>query len=173
MANQRYDYKRLVDIYLATKIDDMHPESECDGDNDKYDEALQAYYRQLLAALEKLFNIRFTEFSSDLSSMPSRLFQRHFIHTVESYCQIRSPGSSYLDASLLYSRLEQQGEAGQQAITIGDQIYTLSRENSRLHRELLYHLLVCIYGPIEQVVTSEELREVGFDDTTKPVLSQY
>ena len=41
------------------------------------------------------------------------------------------------------------------------------------HREMLYALFTAIFGERSQVVTSEELQLVGFDDSKEPDMRDY
>lgn len=165
---QQYDYKRLIDIYLETLVDDMYLYSSYQSDADEYNDALRAYYRELLAALEKLFEINFSNLST--SHTPFAIL---FRKTVASYCKISSPWSDFLDATLIIRRLEQQGDAGEQVLHTSDRITKLNEHNGRHHREMLYQLFLCLYGDNKKVVTSTDLRNAGFDDTRKPDYSQY
>lgn len=153
-----YDYKVLVEVYVRTQRKDyVHPD-------------FAAYYQSLCAALEKQFEIRFSaQYFSDSKAVLWMLFES----TVGSLLQITTPWDGFLEASLIVSTLEKSGEAGKRIDHASQTILQATRESRQAHLEMLHELFTLMFGKTDVVVTSEQLAQVGFDDTQEPDITDY
>jgi hypothetical protein len=149
----------LIEVYTYTKRKDfVHPD-------------FGAYYSGLLHALERLLGIRLSH--EGLSSTTQRVFWMHFEATVRSLLRITTPWDGYIEDSLLNRKLDESGETGKEVYRAGAVIHEATKASEVAHREILYALFVAIFGECRRVVTSEELREAGFDDSKEPDISNY
>lgn len=153
-----YDYRALIEAYVNTKRRDyVHPDFE-------------AYYSGLLAALEPLFEIRL---KSDDFSLTQRVLWRLFENTIGSMLQITTPWSNYLEEGLVVVKVRESGEPGRIVERASAAISEAARASLIAHREMLQALFVAIFGPCDRVVSSEELRQAGFDDSREPNMMDY
>jgi hypothetical protein len=153
-----YDYRVLIEAYIYTQRKDF---VHSDFTN---------YYASLLKALQTRFGIRL---SRDGLSFDQRVLWSLFANTVGSLLKITSPWSGYLEAGLLHKKLEESGEPGTVVYRASKVIGEANTASDAAHREILYALFHAIFGQCQLVVTSEELREVGFDDSKEPDISNY
>lgn len=153
-----YDYKVLVEAYVRTQRKDyVHPD-------------FAAYYQSLCAALEKQFDLRFSnEYFPDLRVAVWMLFES----TVGSLLRITTPWDGFLEASAIVSTLEKSGEAGKRIDQASQTIMQATRESRQAHLEMLHELFVLMFGKTDVVVTSEQLAQVGFDDSREPDITDY
>jgi hypothetical protein len=156
MPNQTYTYKSLIHTYINTHRQDFPHED------------FTNYYVGLLAALENAFGISFNG-----NKTPKPVLWMLFRSTVTSYLQIRHPWSTFLEAGLLHIRLENAGDAGEHIKAYSRKLAKLADESRQLHMTMLDELFEMIYGKIDTVVTSEELRQAGFDDNAEPKIEDY
>lgn len=153
-----YDYRAFIDAYVySQRRDYVHPD-------------FGKYYTSLLHALEKQFGIRLAH--DPLSGRKLALWSL-FHNTVSSLLQIRTPWSDYLEAGLIVSTLESSGEAGRTVMEQSARIDQSVAQSESAHRGMLHALFVAIFGPVDRVVTSEDLRRDGFDDSKEPDLADY
>lgn len=129
-----------------------------------------AYYKGLLQALERCFGITLTTLPDDFNQ---RLFWMQLNSARRSYLAASTPLSDMLESSLLISRLEQRGERGQLVLMLYDEMYDTCKKLKQQHLEVMDLLLKCAYGDLKQVFTSQELLDVGFDDSTHPNPEDY
>jgi hypothetical protein len=101
-----------------------------------------------------------------LASFDHRLFFMLFNSTVRSCVSLRTPGSSFLEASLLVRKLEQTGETGlriDQALT---RINELTEQSWQTHMDILEDVMgLLLGGRADMTFTSADLAAVGVDDT--------
>lgn len=129
-----------------------------------------SYYQGLLQALEQRFGIVLTTLPD---SFNQRLFWMQLNSARRSYLAASTPLSGMLESSLLISRLEQQGERGQGVLKLYGEMYDSCKKLKQQHIETMDLLLQCAYGDLDQVFTSQDLLDVGFDDSTHPNPEDY
>ncbi|MEO8610220.1 MAG: hypothetical protein ABI690_20160 [Chloroflexota bacterium] len=151
MASKQYDFKTLVQTYIETKR--------------KYHlhEDFKNYYARLLKHLEAIFKV---EISPDKSR--DKALWMLFDATIRSYLQITHPWNYFLEDTLINARLEQQGERGEQIFALSNRLGELNDESKELHLQMLYDLFEIMFGKVDKVLTSKELKTGGFDDSTEP-----
>lgn len=153
-----YDYRVLIEAYIYThRKDFVHSD-------------FTSYYASLLEALQARFGIRL---SSDALSFDQRVLWSLFDNTVGSLLQITSPWAGYLEAGLLHKKLEASGEPGRVVDRASAVIGEANMASEAAHREILYALFQAVFGECQRFVTSEELREAGFDDSKEPDIVNY
>jgi hypothetical protein len=128
------------------------------------------YYTALLSKLEEAFDIHLSHENLDFDQ--KSLFML-FVSTVHSYQRITTPWSGYLEAGLLIRHLEEAGEPGRRVFAASDAIRDIMKANQAAHFEMLYALFEGIYGFVDRVVDSEQLQEMGFDDSKEPQMHDY
>ena len=74
---------------------------------------------------------------------------------------------------MLHTKLEESGELGRLVARAGAVIGEANTASEAAHREILYALFQAIFGECQRIVTSEELREAGFDDSREPDIVSY
>lgn len=153
-----YDYRVLIEAYIYSQRKDfVHSD-------------FATYYASLLEALQARFGIRLSREGLPLGrSVLWGLFK----NTVDSLLQITNPWAGYLEAGLLVNKLEESGEAGKTVVRASRVIGEANVASEAAHREMLYALFQAIFGECDRVVTSEELREAGFDDSREPKIDDY
>ncbi len=153
-----YDYRGLIEAYVYTQRSDfVHPD-------------FGRYYAGLLTSLERLFGIRLAQ---DELSFHQKALWSLFEDTVRSLLQITTPWDGYLEAGLLHKRLEASGEPGQVVYRASAAIANAAKASKAAHREMLSALFIAIFGECARVVTSEELRASGFDDSRELDIGDY
>jgi len=156
--NRPYDFRVLIEVYIYThRKDFIHPD-------------FMTYYSSLLEALQRPFGIRL---SHDGLNSDQRILWSLFQNTVFSLLQITNPWAGYLEAGLLLKKLEESGEPGKIVERASAVIGEANEASAAAHREILYALFRAIFGECRRVVTSEELRESGFDDSKEPDIASY
>ena len=162
-----YDVKALIETYILTVSSERRAHL---GD---YEKDCHKYYSALLAKLEELFGIRLSDwFSVSPSNRRACRIYPFFRTTVESLLAITTPLSGWDEAGFL-TEIDESGEPGQEvhrAMTTIDELCSASRTT---HYHMLYALFECMYGKIKTVVSSEQLRRAGFDDSKVPVAGPY
>lgn len=152
----RYDYRQLVLTYIQTmRNDHIHAD-------------FKNYYARLLTLLEQVFEV---DFSSPPSSQ--RALWMLFQATVSSYLSLRTPWSNFLEAGLIVKRIEQLGSQGEKIFQLSTQIEELEQSSREAHLQLIYELFERIYGKRDLVVTSQDLKARGFDDSKEPQITDY
>lgn len=129
-----------------------------------------SYDQSLLQALERCFDIVLTTMPTDSSQL---LFRMQLHSARRSYLAASTPLSGMLESSLLISRLEQRGEHGQRVLKLYDEMYDTCKKLKQQHMEVMDLLLKCAYGDLAQSFTSQDLLDVGFDDSTHPNPEDY
>jgi hypothetical protein len=153
-----YDYRVLIEAYIySQRRDFVHSD-------------FTTYYASLLEALQTRFGIRL---SREGLSFDQGVLWILFQSTVTSLLQITSPWDGYLEAGLLHKKLAESGEPGRVVDRAGAVIGEANKASEAAHRDILYALFHAIFGGCQRVVTSEELREAGFDDSKEPDIVNY
>jgi hypothetical protein len=157
--DKRYDRSALIQAYItANEPYQLH-------DNFK------RFYTERLAALEHAFGL-------SLSSDGVRNAEYHalwmlFHATVESYLSIRTPRSNFLDDSLINEKLAELGARADSIGTYEALIIQATETSYAAHLGMLDELFKLLWGEIDTVVTSEQLRQLGFDDAQQPNREDY
>ncbi len=153
-----YDFRVLIEAYVYTHRQDfVHPD-------------FGAYYAGLLASLERLFGLRLAR---DELTFRQRVLWSLFDSTVRSLLQVSTPWEGYLETGLLFRTLEESGETGVLVERATTAIAEAAKASRTAHREMLQALFVGIFGECRLVVTSEEMRQAGFDDSREPDITNY
>jgi hypothetical protein len=151
-----YDYRALIEAYIYTQRKDfVHSD-------------FTKYYASLLEALQKCFGIRL---SREGLSFNQVVLWGLFQSSVWSLLQITSPWAGYLEAGLLYRKLEESGEPGRVVDKASRVIGEANKASEVAHREILDALFQAIFGECQRVVTSEDLREAGLTIQKSPTSS--
>jgi hypothetical protein len=153
-----YDFRVLIEAYIYTQRKDF---VHSDFTN---------YYVSLLVALQTHFDIRL---SREGLSFDQKVLWMLFESTVRSLLHITNQWAEFLDESLLHTKLEQSGLPGRIVNSAGAAIYEANKASEAAHREILCALFQAIFGECPRVLTSEELREAGFDDSQEPDIVNY
>lgn len=153
-----YDVRVLIEAYIyAQRKEFVHAD-------------FNAYYSALLGALQAAFGVRLSE---DGFTTSQRVLWMLFRSTVASLLRVTSPWENYLEASLLVHKLDESGEPGKAVRRASTTIDEANATSRAAHREILYALFPIIFGACDRVVTSEDLRRAGFDDTREPDITNY
>lgn len=153
-----YDSRVLIEVYIYSQRKDfVHSD-------------FTTYYTALLEALQELFGIRL---SREGLSFDQRVLWSLFQNTVGSLLRITNPWAGYLETGLLHKKLEESGEPGRTVDRASRVISEANQASEGAHREILYALFRAIFDECDRVVTSEELREAGFDDSREPDIANY
>lgn len=153
-----YDSRVLIEAYIYTRRKDFVHQ---DFNN---------YYCSLLEALQPLFGV---DLSGESLSFDQRILWGLFNSTVDSLLQITSPWSGYLEAGLLHRTLREHEEIDLRVREASSSIYEANQKSAEAHREMLTALFFAIFGDRPQVITSDDLRAAGFDDSKEPDITNY
>ncbi|WP_165071378.1 hypothetical protein [Paludisphaera rhizosphaerae] len=155
-----YDYRVLIEACLYSQRKDF---VHSDFTN---------YYTSLLEAVQRHFGIRLS--SEGLSfNQRQRVLWGLFQNTIGSLLQVTNPWAGYLEAGLLHKKLDESGEVGPIVYEASRMIVEANQASEAAHREILYALFRAMFGECDRIVTSEELREAGFDDSKEPDIADY
>jgi len=153
MHVQTYDLARLVSAYVnAQRYQNAAPE-------------LRNYWSRLSLTLQLLLNVgidqpfteRLLHMEEDENALVGILAL--FRNTVSSLLSISTPFAGFVEAPpVVYKRYREDGP----------KFHAKAREYRKMHENYLVVLLQSIYGDVSTVVTSEDLREAGFDDSQIP-----
>lgn len=156
--NRPYDYRVLIEAFIYSQRKDF---VHSDFTN---------YYTSLLQALQRLFGIRL---SREGLSFNQRVLWGFFQNTIESLLQVTNPWAGYLEAGLLHKKLDESGEVGPIVYEASRKIVEANQASEAAHREMLYALFRAMFGACDRIVTSEDLREAGVDDSKEPDIMDY
>ena len=155
MSDKVYDYKALIEAYINANYKNyVH--------QDFYD-----YYKELFEKLTEVFGITLHHTDSQLRGGDSAQKANAlmlFNATARRYVTIGTPWDGFLEGS---HRLDEIYEK------YGLRLLEMAKESEEIYLALLDDLFHIIYGQVETVVTSEMLRNNGFDDSQKPKMSDY
>lgn len=167
-----YDRSDLVRAYLAVHASPGSRVGGYEQERDEYNEAVRAYHRGLLAALQAQFEVELDIMRA--VGTDAKVLLMLFRSTADSYLAARTPWSRYLEAGLLINRLEAAGEAGERVPAASRWIEELHTESQAQHLEILDALVGRLLGDrAELVVSSETLLAAGFDPASHPRSSDY
>jgi hypothetical protein len=96
-----------------------------------------------------------------------------FSSTVGSLLQITGPWDRFQESSLISKKLEESGEPGRVVDLASAVIWEANKASQAAHREILYALFLAIFGECKRIVTSADLRAIGFDDSKEPDIVNY
>jgi hypothetical protein len=159
MNNRQYTYKELIEAYINAERDDYIHED------------FKNYYVGLFKKLTELFGIRFR--MEELGNFPDDEFWPGvskgaalmvFQSTVRSYLSITTPFAGFIEFGL---------GVGDLYDAYGRKLEEMAEENRKAHLNLLDALFKMMSGAVDRVVTSQELREAGFDDSKEPKKADY
>jgi hypothetical protein len=157
--SKTYDYKMLIEVYIKTQ------------QKNHIHEDFKNYYDQLLAKLEEIFEISFAK--PKLTESYQSGIRFHFLPTIGAYLSLRTPRTGYLEDGLVTTSLQRAGEIGQRIIAAEDKASTTINEAKAQLLEMLYIMFEAIWGKNDLVITSEQLKERGFDDSKEPQRLDY
>ena len=159
MCTKQYDRTAFIRAYIdASQLDYLH-------------EDFRTYYKGLLDALQRAFDITFS--LNGVRNREAAALWVLFHATVRSYQNIQTPRSGFIEDTLLNSTLDRLGERGEPIVALEETIRTTATSNKETHWRLLDELFLLLWGPVDTVVTSKDLLEIGFDDTKEPKKSDY
>jgi hypothetical protein len=150
-----YDYRVLIEAYINAQRPDLN---------------FTNYYASLLDVLQSQFNVQLSE---ENLSFNQRVLWMLFRSTVRSLLQITNPWAGYLEDTLLTLKLMESGQPGEVVDNARAEICEANVTSEAAHREILYALFRAIFGESQRIVTSDELRAVGFDDSREPDIHDY
>jgi hypothetical protein len=151
--DQEYDYKSLIEAYIAAKRKGFLHED------------FKVFYTTRLAKLEEAFGLRFDD--------ANKALWMFFDATVRSYYGVYHPSEGFLDDSLINVTLMKQGELGEAAFESSRRVLDIVEQHRQVVLEMLSDIFVCMFGKVDKVITSADLRELGFDDSTEPRREDY
>jgi hypothetical protein len=155
----QYDQTALIHAYIqANQAHYLH-------------EDFKTYSVGLLNALQHAFGITIT--FDGVLDQEARALWMLFHATTQSLLSIRSPRSNFLDDSLINMRLERLGERGKRITNIEATIHHANTLSKTAHLQLLDALFSLLWGSTDTIVTSDDLRQLGFDDTKEPQFRDY
>ncbi|MFD4674152.1 hypothetical protein ACFWNN_30845 [Lentzea sp. NPDC058450] len=137
---------------LAQAVLDAHPDSKR-GLNMFYgafSDDMKAFQVRLAEGLQKAFGVNLTKLDAFTVMIRS---------TVDSNAAITGPGSGFGEFSLIAKKVE-----GSRVIERMQKIGELNTRSREIHLDMVDELLGLMEPPVE-VVTSEDLRAIGVDDT--------
>jgi hypothetical protein len=156
--DKRYDRAALIQDYIATKEPPGH-------------EDFTRFTAARLAALEQAFDLRLSR--DGVTNQDNRDLWMLFTATVRSYLSLRTPGSDFLDGSLLMRRLNDLGEHARPLMAAWETINTATTTSEQAHLVMLDELFILLWGDVTTLVTSDQLKARGFDDAQEPDWLDY
>ncbi len=153
MGKHLYDFKAFVIAYV-----DAHRPNYVHKD-------FETFYKARLSKLEDAFNIRFSE-----NRLP--MFMVLFDVTVKCYWNTSTPGEFFLEGSALLSMLEAK-ESGKQLLATWDEVLECANQSQETYLQMLFDLFVFMFGEVSTVITSDDLKALGFDDSAEPKIWDY
>jgi hypothetical protein len=93
---------------------------------------------------------------------------RYYFDTGERAPQFDWRRGGPVETGLIHEKLEESGEIGRIVDSASRVIGEANQASEAAHREILHALFRAVFGECDRVVTSEELREAGFDDSKEP-----
>ena len=162
-----YDFKALIETYVVARS--LERRTHLGG----FEKDCRTYYLTLLARLEELFDIRLSESVTPSPEMSRRNSIHPFFNTtIDSLQAIRTPLTGWDEAGFL-TDIQECGEVGQEVRRTLRRIEDLCHASHNAHHQMLHALFECMYGKVETVVSSEQLRQAGFDDSKYPDYRDY
>jgi hypothetical protein len=166
-AGRVYDYKALIGVYISARA------SERRAGIDPFERECHKHYSALLAKLEGLFGVVLSEwFAVPEGNRRACSIYPFFRTAVDSLLAITTPLDGWDEAGVLKD-IDECGDVGREARRALEATRRLSAASRGTHYRLLYALFECMYGRVTTVVSSEQLRRAGFDDSKGPVPDPY
>ena len=150
---KRYDRAALIQAYIATTEPYGH-------------EDIKRFNAERLAALEQAFDVRLN--FEAVKNSPNRALWMLFHATAKSYLSVRTPRSYFLDDTVVNVALDRLGDQAASMHTYEAAIGRAAETSREAHLGMLDELFRLLWGEIDTVVTSERLRQLGFDDSQEP-----
>jgi hypothetical protein len=158
IMDKRYDRAALIQAYIATK--------EPYGHDD-----FKRFYAERLAALERAFGLSLSH--DGARNREYAALWMLFRATADSYLSIRTPRSNFMDDSLINVKMESLGTRADSINTYEALIIRATETSREAHLHMLDELFKVLWGEIDTVVTSKQLRKLGFDDSQEPNWLDY
>jgi hypothetical protein len=160
VANKVYDYKAFIAVLINTRgYENYHADWKA-----YYVE----YYVRLFNILKEFFNARFDfkDFFFESQDFEDKRITAItvFYETIGEYLDCFRSKTDVLAAPKGYSELRG---------TYRPNIDRLRTDLEKAYIDCLYQLFEFMYGKVELVVTSEMLKEKGFDDSIEPNRMDY
>jgi hypothetical protein len=159
IMDKRYDRAALIQAY----IDTQRPKYVHDD--------FKRFYTERLAALERAFDVRLNFEAA--KNIENRALWTLFHATAKSYLSVRTPRSYFLEDTIVNSALDRLGDQARSMHTYEALIGRATETSREAHLHMLDELFTLLWGEIETVVTSERLRQLGFDDSLEPNWLDY
>lgn len=122
-----------------------------------------------MKTLEREFQVKL---DSENLSFDGKVYWMLFINTASSLVNLESGGDGFLEAGLLYKKLE-QSDLGKKVLDHMKDVGYTQAHLAWTYRQMLYKLFALIFGEKKQSISSRQLKERGFDDTKEPDFSNY
>lgn len=137
---------------LAQAVLDAHPDSHrgLDMFRGRFSIDMKAFQVRLRDGLQKAFGLH------QMARTPLNMMLKS---TVDSNAAITSPGSGFGEFSLIARKLE-----GSRVLDRMQEVVELNDWSRQIHLDIAEELLG-LMGATDEVVTSEDLRAIGVDDT--------
>jgi hypothetical protein len=156
--DKRYDRAALIQAYIATKKPYGH-------------EDFKRFYTERLDALERAFGLSLAY--DGVHNREYAALWMLFRATADSYLSIRTPRSNFMDDSLINVKMEALGARADSINTYEALIIRATETSREAHLHMLDELFTLLWGEIDTVVTSKQLRRRGFDDSQEPNWLDY
>ncbi len=159
---QQYDYESLIVAFIEGRKKQIHPD-------------FNTYYLDLLAVLEVALDAPLSEqrvFAPDGPRQAQTLWHM-FADAVDAYLGVHTPWDTFLANGAMMHRLPSYGANGQQVFAYAYRISEIAKQFQQIHLDLIYHVFKMMHGEVTKVVTSADLRRMGFDDTNEPRIEDY
>ncbi|WP_110518470.1 hypothetical protein [Herpetosiphon llansteffanensis] len=134
-------------------------------------EDIRRFNTRRLAALEQAFDLNISE--AGIKNKANRHLWRLFSATIDSYRSIRTPGSNFMDGSLIMKQIDTLGTQAATLCSHWQAIDSAAAASKHSHLAMLDELFKLLWGEISLVVTSQQLKQRGFDDTQEPNWLDY
>lgn len=158
--SKQYEWKDLLEAYI--KAQHRH----------YIHEDFSKYYKGHLAALEQAIGITITP--DGVRNPNVRALWLPFQGALASYLSIQTPWDNVLEDGLTNRIIDERlGEQGKRIRKLETDVSQAIQLSKAVHLELLGELFNVLWGPITQVVTSEHLLKLGFDDSKEPQYLDY
>jgi hypothetical protein len=155
--SKQYDYHSLINAYIDTQAQAfIHPDFE-------------QFYRARLVVLEQAFDVKMS-----LEGAPHNTpLWMLFYATVRYYKRTGHPRDMFLESSLVNSTLDKMGSQGAEIYQLDIELRSVIEQAHSVYQSLLVRLFIAMYGEHPQIFTSDDLKQLGFDDSTEPNTSDY
>lgn len=145
-----YDRHALIEAYITAR-------------NIYHNDDITSFNAKRLAALEQAFNVQLSQ--TGIRHQTNKVLWMLFNATVDSYRAICTPGSNFLDGGLLIKHLDSLGDDAQPLFAAWETIDAAAKASQKAHLMMIDELFKLLWGAITTVVTSQQLRLLGFDDS--------